>query len=52
MRPSRQFGVVRHHDDCRTGSINLLQEIHDLSRHERVEITRWFVGKQEHRITG
>ena len=46
------FRTVRDYDDGRSSAIDLFEQIHDLARHQRVEVAGRLVGEDEFRIGG
>ena len=48
--PRRALGRVRHHDDRRPLRVDLLEEVHDLARHQRVEVPGRLVREDQARV--
>src|SRR5216684_5139902 len=48
--PRRAFRAVRDHDDGRAALVDLIEQIHDLARHERVEVSGRLVGQDQLRV--
>ncbi len=51
MRLRGELRVVRDHQDRRAGRVDLQQQLHDLVRHGRVEVSRGLVGENHARLT-
>ena len=52
LRAHGALGAVRDHDDGRAVGVDAVEEIHDLARHERVEVAGRLVGEDQLRIAG
>ena len=52
MCATRELGIVRDHDDRRSATVDVFDQIHDLTRHQRIEVARRLVGKQKAGRTG
>ena len=52
MRAARQLRIVRDHDDGGAHLVDALQQVHDLARHQRIEVARGFVGEHQLGVAG
>jgi hypothetical protein len=51
-RARRAIRAVRDHDDGGALLVDALEQVHDLARHQRVEVSRGLVGQDQLGITG
>ena len=52
LRAGGELRIMSHHDDSRSVAMQLLDQLHDATRHLGVEISRRLVGKQHSRAAG
>jgi hypothetical protein len=52
LRAARQLRVVRHEQDRRAHLVDLLEQVHHLARHERIQVAGGLIRQQERRVAG
>ncbi len=52
MRAAREFRIVRDHDDGGAHLVDAFEQVHDLARHQRIEVARGLVREDQLGIAG